>query len=155
VKERAIAAFEARHGITLPDGYRRFLLEVGGDGDGPPSSGLVRLGQTDHFMTLEHRRNWSKLPRIAQDFPFTRTWCWEFEDYDSDEECEQKRSRVQNGTLYLGSNGGGIHWLLVVTGPERERIWQLTDVGVCPTKPKRDFLRWYEDWLDGNRDWFG
>jgi hypothetical protein len=45
--------------------------------------------------------------------------------------------------------------LLIVTGPDRGHVWQLADVGVTPTRPKREFLRWFEDWLDGKTDWFG
>jgi hypothetical protein len=30
----------------------------------------------------------------------------------------------------------------------------LADVGITPTAPKRDFLQWFEDWLDGVREWW-
>ena len=42
--EADIRAFEARHGVELPDGYGRFLSTVGSGGDGPPAYGLMRLG---------------------------------------------------------------------------------------------------------------
>lgn len=35
VSEETIAAFEERFGISLPDGYRNFLLWIGGGGAGP------------------------------------------------------------------------------------------------------------------------
>jgi hypothetical protein len=46
-------------------------------------------------------------------------------------------------------------WILIVTGPERGNIWFKCGEGIQPTSPKRDFLRWFEDWLDGVRDWWG
>jgi hypothetical protein len=46
-------------------------------------------------------------------------------------------------------------WVLIVTGPERGNIWFKCGEGITPTIPKRDFLRWFEDWLDGVRDWWG
>lgn len=40
-------------------------------------------------------------------------------------------------------------WHLIVTGPERGHMWWVCGEGIAPTDPKMDFLRWYEDWLDG------
>lgn len=40
-------------------------------------------------------------------------------------------------------------WHLIVTGPERGHVWWVCGKGIAPTDPKMDFLRWYEDWLDG------
>ena len=42
--EAEATEFEVKHGITLPEGYRRFLIEVGNGGEGPPGYGLARLG---------------------------------------------------------------------------------------------------------------
>ncbi|MCP4198521.1 MAG: hypothetical protein GY762_15345 [Proteobacteria bacterium] len=45
-------------------------------------------------------------------------------------------------------------WILIVTGPEREKVWNRADVGAQPCVPARDFLSWYEYWLDGGKDWY-
>jgi hypothetical protein len=47
-----------------------------------------------------------------------------------------------------------MYWCVIVTGPERGNVWMISDEGIQPTAPKRDFLQWYEDWLDGVRDWW-
>jgi hypothetical protein len=44
-------------------------------------------------------------------------------------------------------------WHLIVTGAERGNVWMLCGEGVVPQDPNRDFLTWYEDWLDGVKNW--
>ncbi len=61
---------------------------------------------------------------------------------------------VGDGTLVLGHDGCGMYWHLVITGPERGQVWQITDVGAQPCAPRRDFFSWYEYWLDGHDDWW-
>ena len=50
-------------------------------------------------------------------------------------------------------NIGG-YWLLIVAGPNRGQICNRRDMGIAPCAPKRDFLSWYESWLDGETQWF-
>jgi hypothetical protein len=47
-----------------------------------------------------------------------------------------------------------MYWHLIVAGPERGNVWTLSSEGIQPTAPKRDFLTWYEDWLDGKGSWY-
>jgi hypothetical protein len=153
--ESKVAAFESKHGIVLPEGYRRFLLEIGRSGQGPPCYGLVQLGEVDGDMGPEDQRNWRRLPQVAEPFPFRRMWCWEDEEYPDEAAFAANRSRIYRGNIFLGNDGCGMYWHLIVTGAERGHVWQFTGEGILPTKPKRDFLRWYEDWLDGVEDWWG
>jgi hypothetical protein len=75
--EHAIAAFEARCGCILPEGYREFLRHVGNGGVGPPSYGLLPLGEMPSDLTEEQSRPWSELERVRRPFPFTQPWVWE------------------------------------------------------------------------------
>ncbi|HZN37118.1 MAG TPA: SMI1/KNR4 family protein, partial [Pirellulaceae bacterium] len=139
-----------RSGCALPDGYRRFLQHVGNGGSGPPSFGLLRLGQTPNDLRAEESRPWVDGTRVSRPFPFTRPWVWE----DGDSSDEGTREQVGDGSIHLGTDGCGQYWLLIISGPERGNVWMLADVGMGPTVPKRDFLQWYEDWLDGVREWW-
>jgi hypothetical protein len=153
LSERQIVAFERRHRGLLPHAYHRFIREIGSSGQGPPHYGLVRLGQAP-YLDGESQRNWTRLPHLAEPFPFRRTWCWEDEDYEDEEIFEAKLARIYRGNIFLGTDGCGMDWHLIVTGAERGHIWQFTDVGIFPTEPKRNFLQWYEDWLNGDTDWW-
>lgn len=150
LSEGEVAAFEGRNSVTLPEEYRRFLLEVGNGGEGPPHYGLVPLGQGPDSANREQVRYWEQLPHVHLAFPFTVPWNWDEEESTGEGEPEQAR----HGSIFLGEDGCGMNWHLIVSGAERGRVWVLYDAGVAPTVPTRDFLAWYEDWLAGVRDWF-
>jgi hypothetical protein len=151
--EGEVARFESEHGIRLPEAYRRFLLEVGNGGDGPPEYGLEPLGDGPSTGGRSEQDYWTRLPDITRPFPFTRRWIWEA-DEETDEGTDEE---VGHGSLYLGTDGCGMNWHLIVTGPERGHLWMLTGEGIQPTVPRRDFLSWYSDWLDGttSEEWWG
>jgi hypothetical protein len=139
--------FEARSQVRLPEEYRRFLLEIGDGGGGPPEYGLMKLGQVpkdrgaDAGEALEH---------LHRPFPLTRHWVWEGDE----DPKEELRQALNHGRLHLGTDGCGMYWILIVTGPERGQVWLTADVGIQPCAPRRDFLSWYEYWLDGGREWW-
>jgi SMI1 / KNR4 family (SUKH-1) len=148
-----VTEFEVKHGVTLPEGYRRFLIEVANGGEGPPHYGLASLGSGPRSSYRPETAYWEQLPDVAKPFPFTKPWVWE--DEDSSDEGTQEQ--VRHGSIYLGTDGCGMDWHLIVTGPERGNIWLITGEGMQPTSPKRDFLTWYSKWLDGLgwEDWWG
>ncbi len=148
--EHTVAVFEQRHGIRLPDSYREFLLSIGNGGSGPPEYGLMKLGETPKDLPRDEAKVWSELPRVRQPFPFTQAWVWE----DGELSLEGLSNQVNCGSLCLGTDGCGMYWHLVVSGPERGNVWMLSGEGIQPTNPKRDFLEWYEAWLDGVEDWW-
>jgi SMI1 / KNR4 family (SUKH-1) len=145
VSREEVEAFETEHGIALPEGYRRFVLEIGNGGE--KFYDIVPLGRVPrHF----HRRAEDEFARLANPFPFTKFWVWEAEDSPDEARMEQ----VGDGRLILGDQGCGIYWALIVTGPQRGQMWHLTGEGIQPCAPPRDFLSWYEYWLDGHSDWW-
>lgn len=146
-----VTSFERNHGVELPEGYRRFVLEVGSAGAGPPEYGLIRLGTACRDMNDQMTAEWTSLPNLAKAFPFTRHWIWE-EGAETDEGSEQQ---VDFGSFVLGNDGCGRYWHLIVTGPDRGCPWMLAGEGIQPTAPKREFLDWYEDWLDGKDSFYG
>ncbi len=145
-----IERFEHRHGVTLPEGFRDFLLYVGNGGPRPPEYGLVPLGRMpgDHHADPEEQLSTLKLP-----FPLEEVWVWE-SDEDLTEAQEELLSRVSHGSLVLGTDGCGIYWHLIVTGPERGMVWQITGEGAQPCDPPLDFLDWYQYALDGGTDFW-
>jgi hypothetical protein len=142
--EAQVRAFEVGHRIELPEGYRRFLLEVGNGGEGPPVSGLERLGEVPSGLPDDWAIEWRTLPHVGKPFPQTEAWVWEGEEYD-----EARRDAARHGTLNLGHDGCGMYWLLVITGAMRGQVWSHADVGVVPQMPGRSFLQWVEAWLGG------
>jgi SMI1 / KNR4 family (SUKH-1) len=145
-----IRRFEQHHGISLPEGFRAFLLHSGNGGAGPPLYGLESLGEPSGGMTNEEARLWSDLSHVCQPFPFSKTWVWEAGDVSEEGTHEQ----IHHGCIYVGNDGCGMYWYVIVTGPEHGNVWMICGEGLQPTSPKRDFLQWYEDWLDGEQEWW-
>ncbi|SBT92586.1 SMI1 / KNR4 family (SUKH-1) [Streptomyces sp. DI166] len=153
---KAVRAFEAEHGIVLPEPYRTFVAETAdGSPSGPPAYGLLPL--------VELPVDWAGDGRdrdLGTPFPLTETWIWE-EDEDPADDIEERIEQVHNhGSLVLGTDGCAMNWHLVVTGPQRGHIWQVTDVGALPfgahsgfTGGEPGFAGWVRHWAQ-NKDWF-
>jgi hypothetical protein len=146
-----VLAFENRHRISLPEEYREFILHIGDGGAGPPFYGLLPLGHTTK-VDVPHWFASGYADYLAQPFPLTKYWMWEDEPITPAVEAAIETLRY--GNLCLGHDGCGMFWLLIVSGPERGQIWNLTDVGITPPAPRCTFFQWYEYWLDGGKDWY-
>jgi hypothetical protein len=141
-----VERFERRYQVALPPGYRRFLLEIANGGEGP-SGTLLRLA--DVAAELDSSAG-SVLSRLREPFPLTEPWVWE-----GDETATHDRiAAMSRGQLPLVNQGCGTFWILIVSGEARNEVWNAADVGVCPCRPRRDFLSWYEYWLDGGHNWW-
>jgi hypothetical protein len=138
-----VEAFEARYGIMLPEGYRRFVTEIADGGEGPPQSGIFSLLEPRYRFGREDR--WNRLPDIRLPFPLTEKWIWEDDD-DTSPDWLPRRQAVYHGSIQIGDDGCGMFWHLIVTGSERGNVWDLCGEGAVPGKPP-EFLAWYESWL--------
>ncbi|MFO0891093.1 MAG: SMI1/KNR4 family protein [Isosphaeraceae bacterium] len=96
--------FEASHAVTLPEGYRRFIIEIGNGGEGPPSYGLVPLASWPHSPAEPEAAYWEQLPDLARPFPFTKPWIWE----DGEISQEGTEDQIRHGNLLLGTEGRGL-----------------------------------------------
>jgi hypothetical protein len=92
--------------------------------------------------------DWSRF-RPDLPFPLTDIWDWEEEcERLSEEESDKIVAAMhEHGHLYLGTQGCGEDWILIITGNERGCVWNRADSMTQPS-PKRDFISWYEYWLD-------
>jgi hypothetical protein len=141
-----LLAFEQVHQVVLPAEYRLFLVQVGSGGPGPPAYGLRPLGTVESWWGDEQRAAWQHFQVIRRPFPFTQPWCWEDEAAPNPAQL----AAAYDGTLYLGTDGCGTDWALVVTGPQRGYVWQITEVGLMPCRPALTFSAWFSRWLHHN-----
>jgi hypothetical protein len=143
----ALETFEDQHCVRLPEDYRWFLEHIGNGCVGPPTYGLMPLGETWDFAYPEWRAFWGSLPAIAEPFPFTEKWWWD----DSEPTWETLRNRVWKGSLSLGTDGCGLGYYLIVSGAERGHIWEFHDLGIDPLEPRQGFMEWFAGWLERNK----
>jgi hypothetical protein len=141
--ESEVTAFESRHGVSLPEDYRGFLLEVG-DGGAGPFNGIFRLDRSG----LSARDGEDLLPGfLAGTFPHAGPWN-ELGDGSPAAEgayCDPVQVR---GSLNLCHQGCGYMVRLVLNGPQRGALWEdgrCSDMGITPFAP--DFAAWYLRWL--------
>ncbi|GGY81219.1 hypothetical protein GCM10010363_72540 [Streptomyces omiyaensis] len=164
----AVRSFEAEHGIVLPEPYRTFVAEIcDGLREGPPHYGLLPLARTPSDWGADRPER-----RLAEPFPLTEPWQWEGADEEdetgeegelSQEELEARTDAAyDHGSLLLGTDGCGMYWHLVVTGPERGQIWMIDEYGAVPfgTRPGTSpmpgtpgFTGWATHWSRGD-SWF-
>lgn len=65
-----------------------------------------------------------------------------------------------HGSLVLGTEGCGMYWHLIVTGPHRGHVWDISGEGASPfgaefghTTGRSGFAGWVEHWA-GDNDWY-
>ncbi|WP_460063785.1 SMI1/KNR4 family protein [Streptomyces sp. YKOK-I1] len=151
----AVHAFEGEHGVVLPEPYRTFVAEISdGSYQGPPEYGLVGLAEVPSDWGGGERRK----PGLP--FPLTEMWVWEDDDGPYDDPEAVIEQVHDHGSIVLGTDGCAMNWHLVVTGPHRGQIWQVTDVGALPfgaefghTTSAPGFSGWVAHWAAG-KEWF-
>lgn len=146
-----VREFEQLHRVKLPEDYRAFLIHIGNGGIGPPDYGMYALGTTETQPQQFRQPKQQDLIRINEPFPFTKYWVWE----NGETSIEGTEEQIRDGSILLGTDGCGMYWHLIVKGPERGIPWMICGEGIQPVCPKRNFLQWYEDWLDGLDHFYG
>jgi hypothetical protein len=155
----AVRAFEAEHGIVLPEPYRTFVAEIcDGCTSGPPEYGLIALADMS--------RDWGNgRPQrvLEQPFPLTEMWLWggETDDPRPQAEIDAVLDQVyDHGSIVLGTDGCGMYWHLIVTGPHRGHVWLISGEGAVPfgaesgfTTGAPGFVGWVEHWA-AHKPWF-
>lgn len=143
--EDAVAAWERDHGVSLPNGFRAFLLHLGDGGAGPEYG----------VYSLEHATKESADYRndLAGLFPITAAHAARIIERRRDE----YRYHVEDlpvslpGVLCIHHAGCHHYHFLVLTGELRGTVWY-GGMGWCPSVGRGDrpqsFLDWYEAWLD-------
>jgi len=144
VSERAIRDFESRYKIELPEEYAACLRYVGNGNEGPYDSVLLYF--YDPLREIHPRTERVEADsRMALPFPFRNALTWEDDLSISAEQIES----IYDGNLRVAEAGCGESWHLIVTGPQRGRMWWFADGGIAPFKGAGSFLDWFENWLDG------
>ncbi len=135
--EDAVAAFESKHRISLPDGYRAFVADAANGAVGPPQYGLVPLGEPAGANSYHIVRPGS----LAQPFPLTEFWLWDgTDDLKNPANRERHHDAHEHGTLPLGTDGDGMDHVLVVTGSAGGQVRMLSGEFALPVA--RDFDAW-------------
>lgn len=166
VAAKVLAAFEATHGITLPQDHRDVLAHLGiGIG---PDSGLLRLAPlstsslpsvtvtitgADGAITASAgtgpRPTFARAASLARPFPLDRAW-------SVDEPLPLAPDvHVLDGCLEIADLGCGYRLLLVVTGPRANLVWEDTTAAYAGggLRPIAPFRTWLDGWLDEALAW--
>ncbi|MFK3984149.1 SMI1/KNR4 family protein [Micromonospora sp. NPDC050397] len=152
----AVRAFEAEQGIVLPEPYRTFVAEItDGSYAGPPEYGLVGLTELpDDWGDDRPERV------LSRPFPLTSAWLWEDDPRPTEETKTLLEQVFNDGSIVLGTDGCGMYWHLVVTGPHRGQVWFISGEGAVPfgasfgsTTGDCGFAGWVGHWAAG-KPWF-
>ena len=172
-----VAELEAHIGTGLPEEYRGFLLEVGAGGAGP-GYGLFPVRRADGRWRWEgDGADLADPSRLAEPFPVQGpdpalvkallAQCPREEDFDPVEDFDDAMAAWDErwarlmwspertvGAVVVCHLGCASRQWLVVSGPERGRIWSDDRVDDEDLAPLLDggggpltFARWYLDWL--------
>lgn len=168
VRKSVVANFEAKHGVELPEDYRRFITEVGNGGAGP-YYGLFKFHEMDDCFSFQRwKENDGFVGTLAKPFPHIKPWndvleYPEEDDVEDEDLYEAEIERIEkiywnpenvNGAIPICHQGCALRNWLILSGPEAGNVWddlRADEGGLAPTKLKRKkratFLEWYNDWL--------
>ncbi len=165
LSEKALAAFEKKHGVALPEDYRAVLAEVGNGGFGPDYDLLplapftpaamptVTATVTSKDGKVTGRAGTPKRPRLRRPAEIKRPFSLA-EGWFPRDPLPVGDGHPYDGCIELAEIGCGYSCLLVVTGPRRGEVWHDTTAADGPIAPTGlDFRGWIDRWLDGAIAW--
>lgn len=136
--KKTVEDFEKEHSIVLPEEYRDFILEMG-DGGAGPYYGIYTL------QDAYKENKWFQLGDLKKDFPLTEEW----QNEDDEEDENAYPENLYDGCMMISHQGCGTWSFLIVSGPERGKVWNdftTNDGGLLPTG--YTFAEWYQNWLN-------
>ncbi len=152
--EAEVTAFEAEHGIALPEDFRAFLIHAGNGGAGP-YYGIYPLKEWSDFA------GWA-MDSVPDGFLARPNAFRPGENPNPSREADANLAAAYQGTLSIGTQGCTYCMQLITAGPFRGRVVYVDADGYKPPYVVRDadFLGWYERWLDEllagyETSWFG
>jgi len=142
LRASAMATFEEHHEVSLPEGYRRFVLELGDGGFGP-GYGLLTLEHATTMWVDEYPGHLAEPSPFKPGRSYPENWWDVFSG-------EDERPHPLQGSLSIVSRGCSDITLLVVSGPGRGLLVEANadGFGMPYVHKDPDFLTWYERWLD-------
>ncbi|PRP97433.1 hypothetical protein ENSA5_34250 [Enhygromyxa salina] len=144
ISEGEIALFETEHGVALWPGHRAVLVEIGDHAPLPtrPGGALAPLARARALTTAS-----AFVGPLADAFPHSGAAPVELEwDDDRDDYADPHWLR---GCLPLTGTGCDESYVLVVSGPDRGRVWGVTPSGAPQLHPTGlAFCAWYRAELE-------
>jgi hypothetical protein len=141
-----IRKFEKRFKIVLPEEYGQFLMSTENVGMCGPRYGLVPFGTVPSHWSEAY--NYSK--RLRRPFPLSAEWVWEDDPFARDR--DRRIASVNDGVLFLGEEGCGARWVLVVCGARAGEVWLTTGEGAAPSGCA--FRPWLERFAVDGQEWW-
>lgn len=133
LSESEVFAAERQFGVTLPNGYRQFLLHVDSGGAGPVDMRRLALGDAGWGWENDPETD---LTALFEPFPDQHVYIEEYADFYTKQPPSTPENRIDwyarekellrrqtSGAVYLGDEGHGLSVLLVISGPERGNVW--------------------------------
>lgn len=160
--EQHIAAFERDYGISLPECYRSFISQIGNGGNGyqgsgaGPFYGIYALADGVGDLGCSNSAQQMQNPCLLDPTMTEQAWAelaanliCEHDDEIAEAEFEVALQTVFGGLMILGTQGCNYYHALVLNGPYRGRVVNLSlDFEQPKFCYEPDFLSWYQRWLD-------
>lgn len=154
-----VQAFEIENNISLPHEYKVFLTEIGNGGNeeksvvgnsgAGPNYGIFKLGHKYH--NLGCKEYYFDKPPFFHKGITEEKWkeILDEKGFDGSNDDELIAS-LFTGILVIGYQGCCGFYGLMLAGENKGRVIKMTDeIVYCPAfKEEKNFLDWYENWLD-------